>query len=317
MKAKQVTVTVEGMLGQLNDLKSRNQFDADQIKMIIGESGAPHRNHIRPVGNFESVRTHYLGGLLTKESIRDNGLSYVTVCVGTPNCPICEVAGKLADGTEHMKTEARKYFSSESNLWNVLPRWKYDYGDEGERFLYMRFGANARKTLERIVEDYGHPGAIQDGFDLLYITEKAAAGKKSNYEFVAVLEKTKRDGRISQDLVYTPLTAEEGEMDLVDLEEHTKPPDAETMDKLSELFNADELLGTGKSTRRADVSGGDSDKEPEIGAEAEEQGVDDDKPICFGDPDVLDENHPECRDDCSFFEDCKVKVKGGQSEGDE
>ena len=311
MKAKQVEVSTDELLDKLNKLNSQNRYDTHTLKIVTGKSGLPHKNQKRVVGNFETVRTHYLPNSQEKDDLRKKNLPFYVVCIGRPNCPVCAVSDALNDdsagATKQTKETAKKYYSIEANYWNVIPRWEYDFGGDGRRFLALKFGVKARRTLEEIVQTYKHPGSFSNGFDLNYIAGEGTGNFGGEYKFGAVLEKVADGNSVTHKLNYAPLTAEEGEMEMIDLDTYTKPPTNEQLEALSILFDVDALLGRKNTkTRRAEP-----DKEVDKPKEEETDlsDVENSKPVCFGHVDVYDPDDSECNADCKFFKECGDTIK--------
>ena len=322
MKARQVKVsTPDAFINKLEKMNRSAYLDPDICEITIGEIGKPHSNQLRPLGEIEHCRVHYLGNAI--ESPKDHDLPFYIVCVGRPSCPMCQVGDKIGESnTDTSKEKARAFWSTERNYWNVLPRWDdYDFGEGGARFLVLSFGTQARGTLEEVVTNFGHPGAVDDGFDLMYIAEEKK-GFGRNYSFRANLETVKKGTRVAQELQLSPLTGEEGDYEMVDLTKYTAEPTADQFEKLQEALDIDNLLGGGKRHSNAVTTEDDEEEEPsapslkprptvrnpEPEIDEHDQESEDEKPFCFADVEVHDPSESGCRE-CNYFDDCAKEVK--------
>ena len=320
MKASQVEVTTEDFMEMVNKLNRSRFADTDELKIIKGESGKPHKNQIRPVGNFESVRRHYLPRIV--EDPNEHGLPFYLVCIGRQDCPLCKISDELQNaGTEQLKDAAKDYFSAERNFWNAIPRWDYDYGDEGERLLAIQFGSTARKTLEEIVTTNGHPGSPSSGFDLFFVVEDRT-GLGADYKFLPVTERVQSATSISHEINITRLTEAEGDFDMVDLSKYTQPPDAEVLETVQEVCDIENILGEmpkkGRGTDFTESDAGNSKAEekedieeessPEQQAQEEEDSDPGAKPLCFAEEDIYDVDDDDCIK-CPFFKPCGREIR--------
>ena len=325
MKAKQVEVTTDDFMEMVNKLNRSRFTDTDEMQVIKGESGSPHKNQIRPVGNFESVRRHYLPRIV--EDPNEHGLPFYLVCIGRSDCPLCKISDELSNaGTEQLKEAAKDYYSSERNFWNAIPRWDYNYGDEGERLLVVQFGSTARKTLEEIVTTNGHPGSPSSGFDLFYVIEDRT-GIGADYKFLPVTERVQSETSISHEIRITRLKEKEGDFDMVDLSKYTESPSAEVLEAVQRECDIENILGdTPKKGRGADFTEEDAGNSQDNDAkeesvpeqaqtkeeESEKEEQDDSdpgaKPLCFAEEDIYDTEDEDCIK-CPFFKPCGREIR--------
>jgi len=331
MKASQIQVDADQLLQRLDKMKSTGYIDPNMLQFKIGEPGRPARNKIRPVGDFETCRIHYIGNVVP--NIRDSGLPFYVVCIGRDDCPMCQVGNELTKiATKSAKDKTRDFWSTERNYWNVIPRWEYDWGDIEPKMLVLSFASIARGTLEDVVTDYGHPGAFETGYVLNYNCEKKAKGARgANYEFKAVVERQKEGTKLVTSVAMEELSEDEGEWELVDLTTYSQPPEPDVLEELQGMFDIGKIIGKSKSrsggrskdvTDEVDVDEEDEEDETEEELKADE--ADDDKeveateleeveteadlPLCYADPNFHDPKDAVCIE-CPAFKPCKREIK--------
>ncbi len=306
MKAKNAKYDGADLLDKIKKVRSGGWFDADIVKLNVGE-GKPASNIMRPIGDFVSAKLHYLRDYIGE----DAGVSRSPVCPGRQICPVCAVASQLFSmGTEASREKAKDLFSSQRLYWNVLPRWEYEWDEQGERFLALSFGINASRSLQDVVADIGNPSDIEEGFDLNYEAEKKKGGYGNDTRFLAVTKRKKTREGISKIVIPTPLTEEELEYDIVDLSKYTEPPTEDELETLAEIFSVD-IVEPSKKKRRAEVDDEDGDEEDddEDGVlDLDDEDEDEDEFLCYGDSDTFDAKSSACKK-CPYFLKCRKEVR--------
>ncbi len=294
-----VKVNEQQLIDKLEQLQKGGRRDPDLIKYNVGED-KPAKNVLRPVGMFESCRIHYV-----QDFIGDTeGVSRVPVCAGAQKCPICKVVKYLYSiGTEEARKRAGQMRSTERNYWNVIPRWEYEWDEKGERCLVLPFGTTARRDLSQVVDDYGNPGDLEEGFDMVYAVQRKSGGKWGNdYSFSPLKRMRKRGGRIvGEDVVYSTLTDEELEFEMVDLSKYVIPPTSKELTILAEIFEVETIGDSTPSRSRGEMT-------QDVMGDSEDEEEEDEEYLCFGDPDSFDEESDVCSD-CDDFVDCRREVR--------
>lgn len=307
MRAKDVVVDAQEIIDKLDQLKRGSWSDPDLLQYAVGEVGKPAKNIIRPVGMFVSCRVHYVQDYIGDEE----GVDSVPVCPGRKKCPICKQGSYLYNlGTEAAKERAKDFYSTERNYWNVIPRWDYEWGEQGPGCKVLSFGTKARQALTKLVEDYGNPGDIEEGFDIVYEVGKKKGGKWNEYDVYPVKKRVRRQGEISEVVKGVALDDDELEYELIDLSKYTAKPSDKVLSRLADIFEVE--VGTTKGKRRREEVEDDEDEVEDLDDDEddidEDEEEDDDDFLCFGDSQIYDPEAKLCGD-CPYLERCGKKVK--------
>ncbi len=295
MKARESVAEAGDLLKELDKLENGFKDGGDWFNFVAGKPGDPVENIIRPVGGVKSCFLHYK---IQQFSPDTEGLPPVAVCTGPGRCPICQAVGELKTlGTKESGALARALSASERSYWNVIPRdADYDFGPKGIRCVVLAFGKMARQSLLKMVRDYGHPGHVKKGFDIVYeVEERGGDSWGNNYKIFPHSKKVETEEGISTVVAKTPLTEAELDFEMIDLTRFTKPPSDEQMALLERVFRAvDYIDSTPQTVRR------------EAGEEDDTKG----DRWCYG----TDEYNPRknsCKN-CELKERCAKKVKASQ-----
>jgi hypothetical protein len=265
------------------------------------------------VGAFENTKMHYLRDFVGEGEDTPRAL----VCIGLPHCPVCKLVRNLYTiGTQEAKDQASGLRGSVRNYWAVIPRGTvqgtelipYDWKDSEPRCLVLPFGTQAQRAVEKVVADTGHPGDLEQGFELDFIVFKQKSGYGNKYDFRAREKRHKgKTGWVSE-VTFEPLTEEELGYDIPDLEQYIKPPSEEDIMKVAKLFQID-MRPAQTNRRRVDV-----------GVEKIKEFVDEERinsedipftieghPFCFGDVDTHEANSKICKA-CPSKTECAKEV---------
>ena len=312
-------------------------------------------NIIRLVGLFKKTKTHFIappkknkdGGVCTPDAFEgDERLSYVINCPDwdienekdfiEKKCPICKMhyatKRELRDAGVEIDTKTKKYLEeiqsrtrpSYGFKWNVIDRRDpyiiEEDGDDEKQvkgYKVVTIGMEIWKGVKRIFEQVKRDVADEEqGIDLC--VKRGHNGVRIAYEVQPVME-----GLQAKE---TPLTDEEKEMQLHDLEKlsskKTEPEQiiAYLNPKLKDYLDA--VDGGERKSFTFDVGDDetesntdDENNEDNISSESVEKTLEkikDEEDVpeytgeqveCFG---SAEDDHPECQK-CSSFEACKVE----------
>ncbi len=287
------------LIDKLNTAR-RAGGDLDIYVFVAGEEDKPVHNIIRPVGDIEIIRNHYIGKFITDADGVPNGI----VCPGKSVCPVCKQASSLWNaGDEKSQSIAKQLFAKERSFINIIPRGiikdkkfqEYDWSDEEARCLVMAFGKTVGNRILEVADQYGDPTDIAEGYDL-----DIMVSKQSDYGNKYVLEprkaKVKTERGFSEEIQFNRLSKEELNYELVDLLKYTSPPEQEIIAKIAEIFEveAGDTPVKNKKTIREELS-----KEEESSGESEM--------LCFGNNKVYDFAKLSCKH-CDDRQSCKTKI---------
>ena len=305
MKAKEIKTNIEELVDKLDKIESGSGRDPNFLEYKVGEVGKPAKNRIRVIGIFESCRLHYISDYITDQE----DVPRAFVCVGRIKCPACDAVSKLYEnGTEEAKKRANKLSSTERNYWNCLPRGipREDIVEPGSRdddkFVLFPFGATARKAIKKMVEDYGHPGDIENGYDIIFEVEKKSSGWGNDYDVYPFTIRTTEGGKIADIVETTPLTKKELEYDLMDIDPYLQPPDEETLLRIAALFEPGEVKKVER--KQLNKSGEEVIDENEVDEPEEEY-------LCFGASEIYDPKSESCKN-CPEIRKCGIEIKKSQ-----
>jgi len=301
MKARGVKVEAARLLDGLSKMKRKGWQDGNMLEYDTGTEAKPAKNIIRPVWEIQSCFVHYVQDYIEET---DN-VSKVPVCVGRPRCPICKAREELYSiGTKEAKDQASKFRPSERHYWNVIPRWEYDWGGtDAVRFLILSFGKMARESLEEMVSDYGHPGDVEVGYDIVFEVFDQETGWGNHYALYPVKERSRSGSRITEELQVTPLTKDELDMELVSCDKYVTPPSEEELETFDEIFL---IKGTKTRTskKRRDAEEISSRKRPSLPPPEDEE----ESYFCFGDASIYDKKSSACGE-CAESDSCSRDIK--------
>jgi hypothetical protein len=314
MKIRDVNITPEELLKKLDEAKKSWASDPDLYNYLTGTEEEPAVSVIRPVGAFENAKMHYLKDFVGE----GEDTPRVLVCIGLPHCPVCKLVKNLyAIGTQEAKDQASGLRGVIRNYWPIIPRGTakgaelipYDWKDSEPRCLVLPFGIMVERLVEKIVADTGHPGDIEQGFDLDFTVFKQKSNGFNKYELKARENKRKSKTGWVSEVTFEPLTEDELGYDIPDLEKYLKPPTEEDIMKVAKLFQIEMRPAPGNK-RRTDVGAGKVEEE-----KAEEQTDPEEvpftvegQPFCFADADTFDVDSKICKN-CESRIECSREVK--------
>jgi hypothetical protein len=304
---------IERKSSLLDKLKNADKFagDEDIYTFVVGTEDKPIKNVVRPVGELEIIRMHYIAKFISETSDIPRGV----VCAGQGRCPICSVGTELWHvGTEESKERAKELFAKERCYWNIIPRGiikgkeleEFDWGESEPRCLIMPFGKLMRQQLQEIQDMYGDPSDIKEGYDLVIsVYKQSEYGNKYTLEPMKTKVKTTKGW--SDEIEFNKLSSEELNYELVDLSKYTAMPSNEMLSKIAELFDVESPKPAKKKKKVREELSSTEDEEETEEVDEEEEEADDEEFLCFGNPKVYDVKKTSCKN-CSKKLKCKVVV---------
>ena len=259
-----------------NDTQSSSIFYVP----IAGET-TPVINVIRCIGAFVSHRVHYIKGL-----IDDSEIPSCVPCTGA-TCPLCIFVKKLYNlNVPEAIEKARSIKSVERTIWNVIPIGTKDTNlipyqwDGAPRVLIWSFGVTVKKQIIELVNEYGHPGALNSYLLSLAVT-KDTRGLKITVSPHKTKQKTQTG--IVETIVSHNLTPEQLEMEVNNLDDFFKT-DPQVINKIRNSLD----IKIEEKSNKKDVE---------------------EMPFCYGDKEFFGAESVMCSM-CEFMEACRTELEG-------
>lgn len=301
MKAGEYKGRAEEKVERLEGITQSGYSASGFLNLNIGEGENWASNPVRFLGDWVFGKFHriYMEGMPEEVSSKPICLDWLESERGL--CPICAGIRPLWDGNDQDRDIARRYKAKPGFFWTCFPRDEnYDYGIEGAGPVIFNFGSMVSGQLPEIYKEFGDPADPETGF--VIDIQVAKQNDFNKYRLEVPKERVKTKTGYSYEFNFQPLTEEEMEVELPDLEVFLKRPTETDLKFYLGVF-AGESMGkatSGSTSKPVDVK-------KEVASNSSKTTS---KPSCFADADVYDLEDSICSV-CDWKEECKEQIESG------